>query len=516
MKYVPAIIALTMACHSEAAGEEPVPVLLSPDGRFLFQSYSSNEVVAGKPAFGIIERANGKLVSDPGEDLGDPSRPEETILWAPDSRGYALTTRVGTRHLATFLYRWDGEIFRRAKWEGEAPLEEWADQQVAAEMKKLGFSENAQRGATIAGDSLAERWLDPRSLVRSRFEGCYVTEADKEEAVSGSARALVRWDERTSAFVIDHQLPVEEAWPGDAIDHPNFEVTQVNVEGDNPNARKIAVLNRETNETKQFTADGWMNSPAVKIEENGWPQIELISHGPAEFVWRKLYRVDKDAYRCVRIDEMTRQSHQAPEGAPLVQLEPQYSLYLIRTHHPRLGDQETFESFLMEVPSPDKKWKAVATYTPQYLQRFEIADASDSSDPVILYDFDDGLSGLGTECRILWRPDSQGFVICIKDGPRVSQTRLYRRTNKGWSKAEMPELDYDFVKETKAAGLMWRHQFETPLWWNGDGELVLELRGFFSGGDESTDYLAHSVLRWDANGAPIDSVSTKQIGEGSE
>ncbi len=199
-------------CLDPVAKADP-PAVLSPDGRFRLEHFPSEEVAAGKrPAFGIIETATGKLVSDPREDLGDPDRPEETILWAPDSRAYALTTRVGTRHLDTFLYRWDGTSFVRAKWEGDGTIEGWADEAVEAAMRDLGFSDAAHRGRILAGDGLAERWLGPDRLILTDIQECLVTEGDREETVSGTARAIVRWDEAGACYRIESRQPV--ALPG--------------------------------------------------------------------------------------------------------------------------------------------------------------------------------------------------------------------------------------------------------------------------------------------------------------
>ena len=187
--------------------DTPDPSRLSPDGRFRFEAFTTEEYDAGeRPAFGIIEVATGKLVSDPQEDLGDPARPEETILWAQDSGSYALTTRVGTRHLATFLYRWNGTSFVRAKWEQAGTIEGWADEAVEAAMRGLGFGDAAARGGTIAGDALAERWIDPHRIILTNLQECVVSEGGREEAVSGSARAIVGWDGAEGCYRIEKRL----------------------------------------------------------------------------------------------------------------------------------------------------------------------------------------------------------------------------------------------------------------------------------------------------------------------
>jgi len=508
MKFVPLLrIALLQFCFvpNLFAQEEAEPSLLSPDGRFVFEAFSPGEVEAGKrPNFGIIERASGKLVSDPQEPLGDASRPGESILWAPDSRSYALTSRVGTRHLDTFLYRWNGKAFVRATWEEDGTLESRADAEVVAMMRRLGFTDEARRGQTIAGDGLAERWLDPHRLILTDVQECLAGEGDREEVVNGMARAIVRWDETAAAYRIERFLEVAPPAVPEIGETAPFTVVQTDLPGADPNARRIEVHHREKGEVKSLEAENWMTSPSVKVEENGWPQIELISRGPAGFFLRRLYRVMDGEYRCHRIEEVTRLAHQAPEGAPLVEAGAGNSFYLIRSRRLNPGDSDTCESFQTETLSPDGEWKTVFTYTPQYLHRVEIVGAKEATEPVVIYDFESGDASVDAVCRTVWRPDSGAFAFSVQEGPRVGHTLLYRRVGRVWSEAPMPEIDYGFLKAAIESGATRGHRHETPLWWNGGRELALELTGFFKG-EEGITYRAIALLRWDENGDPAGS-----------
>lgn len=480
---------------------------LSPDGRFSFVGFSTEDYDAGKkPAFGIIEVATGKLVSNPDEDLGDPYRPEESILWAPDSLSYALTTRVGTRHLDTFLYRWDGTSFVRAQWEGDGTIESWADETVAAALPGLGFSDAARRGETVAGDGLGERWLDPHRIILTDVQECLISEGDREEVVTGSARAIVRWDEASQSFQIERRLDIAPPRVPGVDEETLFDVTQSDLPGDDPTAKRLVVRHRETGESMAFEAENWMSAPTLKVEVNGWPQIELVSRGPSEFLWHRLYRFMDGAYRCYRIEEFTRQASQAPEGAPLIEVSPGHSLFLIRSRLFRDGDPETFESFQTESLSPDGAWKTVSTFTPQYLQRVEIVDAKGATEAVVIYDFDNGDGWVDAICETVWRPDSATFAFYLQEGPRVSSTLLYHRSDRVWSAAPMPEIDYGFLQPAIDNGATWGHQHERPLWWRNDRELMLELSGFFKG-EDGIDYSAHSVLRWNEKGEPAGSES---------
>lgn len=516
MKILSSLALVLLLCSARPAwaqDADPIdPSHLSPDGRFRFEAFSGEEVDAGKrPAFGIVETAGGKLVSNPDEDLGDAYRPEETILWAPDSAAYALTTRVGTRHLDTYLYRWDGRAFVRATWEGSGQLEAWADEELKKDMKAQGFSDEAGLGRCIQGDCLPERWLDPRRLILTWQEGYVVGEGDRESTAEGSSRAIVQWDAKSAAYAIDRQLPLAEPWPFAWEDPDPFTVEQTSPQGGDSTARRFSIRKRETGETLHFEADHWLTAPTTLAEEAGWPQLELESHGPEGFLLRRLYRVVGGSYRCVRVDEMTTLARLAPEEAPRVAFlsETRSPAYLLRTRHLGADGTDTYESFQTATPSPDGKSKVVFTYHPQYLQRIEIAPAAGTGEPTVIYDFDDGEGSVDSVAYALWSPDSRSVALYQVEGPRVGGTRLYRSEGGDWAEAEMPERDYGFLKESLDSGANWYQQFERPLWWNGPRELVIQLDGNFRGGD-APDYRALSTLTWDKQGKALKSASAPQ------
>lgn len=503
------LLVLSCCLASHARGEESDPSHYSPDGRFLFVAFSSEEVDSGKrPAFGIVETATGDLVSDPGENLGDASRPEETILWAPDSLSYALTSRVGTRHLDTFLYRWDGKAFVRARWEGAGRIEALADLKMEKDKARLGVPSDTGLGQCLRGDDLAERWLDPERLILGCVEEYHVAHGDRGGVVRGDARALVRWDEASEAYVIERELHAPDPWPLRVEDAGSFEVVQADRGGEEANARIITVTQRERGQSKRLEAENWLTAPVIIEHGNDWPQLELVSHGPDEFQMRRLYRVVDGAYRCVRIAELTRRSDQAPEDAPLFEIEPGLSAFLLRDHPVPPGGTDVYESFQTERPSPDGKWKAVFTYHPQYLQRAEIAAADGSGEAEILYDFDSGEGGVETIASVLWSPDSSAFALYLQDGPRAGHTLLHRRVEGVWSQTAMPEVNYEFLGKGGSPAA-WGVRLEQPLWWNGGRELVLELSGHFRG-DDGFDYRALAILTWNEAGEPAAFVAKPQ------
>lgn len=510
---------------ADADGEEEAadPSHLSPNGRFTFRAFTTEEVRRGMPAFGILENHTGALVSDPDESFGDASRPEETILWAPDSMRYALTTRVGTRHLDTLFYAWDGRSFRRLNWEGNAALEARVDERMRAEKVREGFSADLGLGQVLAGDSLPERWLDPWRLVLKRTEERIASENGNEAVLSTEARAILRWVPGISGFEIERELPSVPPWPQALEEAPEgYEVRQETPGGDDSTARHLTVTPADRAVAPlTFTADGWMLAPTVLTphEEGGWPQIELHTHGPSEIIWRKLYRVTAGAYRCVRVDELSRQAHQAPEGAPQVELEPGFPLHVIRSRE--AGGQASsledgMETFFDEIPSPARSHKVVLTYSPQYLAKVELSATSGGNpESRVLYDFESGEGSVDTVCQVLWRPDGKAFALYTTEGPRVGRTQLFRLQGQpgaeDWESGELPALDYDFTKPLRGEGEEWEDQFEQPLWWTPAGELVLELRGRFSGG--AGDYRALATLGWNADGTPREPTIREQSPE---
>ncbi|MBL9153601.1 MAG: hypothetical protein JNK37_13990 [Verrucomicrobiales bacterium] len=492
---------------------------LSPDGRFTFEAFSGEEVDAGKrPAFGIIEVATGRLVSDPKEPLGDAYRPEETILWAPDSLSYALTTRVGTRHLDTYLYRWDGKAFVRVDVEGISQLGDWSDEILYADKKAQGFSDNVGLGQCIQGDLRAERWLDPQRVIFLSDQAYVVGEGDREGTAEGRSRGIVSWNAKAGRYELGRRLPVAEPWAYARESPDPFVVEQTSPNADLPNRRLVTVKNTETGQIQRLEAENSSQTPVTLESHADWPQLELSNEGPAGFQWRRLYRVVDGAYRCVRIDELTDDPRLAPEGAAPVDLahdeETVRLAYLLRTRQPAPTDPDSYESFQTAFLSPDGRWKLELFYHPQYLQRVEIAAADGGGEPTVIYDFDSGDGGVDTRVFGLWNPDSRSVAVYLDEPPRVGGTRLYRLAGKAWESSPLPKIDYGFLKETLDAGANWYQQYEKALWWQSPRELVLHLDGNFRGG--GPDYRALTTLTWNKAGEPVGSVSVEQAFRGEE
>lgn len=421
MKTAPSLLVLSILCFGYPSGAgEAGPALLSPDGRFRFEAFSEEEVEAGRrPAFGIVETASGRLVSDPGEELGDASRPEETLLWAPDSLSYALTTRVGTRHLDTYLYRWDGKAFVRAKWEGGGQLEAWADDSRPS---------NGGLGQCLRGDRLAERWLDGSRLI---LRAVYEYESG-DATVAGSARALVKWDPDAAGYVIQRRLPLPNPWPA-RLESTDYQITQIE-NPDQADLVRITVTSPDASTAHSFEAENSLPLPILLAGEGPWPVLELASAGPAGFEWRRIHRFGDGAYRCVRVVALTHLPSQAPDEAPLFELGEGRTAFLLADRVVSAGEPDSYESFQTETLSPEGAWKALFTYHPQYLQRLEIVAMAGGGEPAVIYDFDEGTRDPGTVFELRWQPDGEAFSLDISEPESERETLLYRRQDRVWSR----------------------------------------------------------------------------------
>lgn len=209
----PALLLLPLACcFTMAAAQEsaaPEPPHISPDGKFEFVQFTVEEANADKPPFGVKERATGKLIWSAPDDLGDATRPEEVIHWSPDSKRFALVSRVSTRRLGCYLFGWDGQTFSPLTWKDGSRLETLADAKVAAAAKAEGIRHEPGQGRVIMDDTLPERWVDANSLIVTRTMDVSVG-GDEETVVSGVARVLLRWSAKKKEFSIARELGPRE------------------------------------------------------------------------------------------------------------------------------------------------------------------------------------------------------------------------------------------------------------------------------------------------------------------
>lgn len=271
----------------------------------------------------------------------------------------------------------------------------------------------------------------------------------------------------------------------------------------------LTITSKQSGEKLTFIADGRMNVPTVLKPHNGWPQIELISDGPPEFLWRKLYRVEDGDYRCARIDEFTRQPSQAPATAPVVDLSSGYLMRLLRSRDLTEDDGDSFEAFTTEALSPDGKTRIRFSYEPEWLNKVDISGIESKEEPQTLYDFEvEGYAGAISFVR--WRPDSKAFAFHISEGPRVSSTTLFEKVGDEWKAAELPPVKLPIDEDIHV-----RREFVEPLRWIDARTLELKYSGDYTDEGEPGSYYFKVVLRWGKDGkAKV--LSVKETGEEPE
>lgn len=278
-------------------------------------------------------------------------------------------------------------------------------------------------------------------------------------------------------------------WP--AEDKPDgFTVVQ---EGEGL-SKILSITSKQSGKKLTFIADGRMIVPTVLKPHNGWPQIELISDGPPEFLWRKLYRVEGGDYRCARIDEFTRQPSQVPASAPVVDLGSGYILRLLRSRDLAEDDADSFEAFTTETPSPDGKILIRFSYEPEWLAKVEIAGTQSKEEPQKLYDFE--VEGYAEAISFVrWRPDSGAFAFHVTQGPRVSSTTLFEKVGDEWKATELPQVKLPIDEDLNV-----RREFVEPLRWTDARTLELKYSGDYTDEGEPGSYYFKVVIRWGKDG----------------
>lgn len=178
---------------------------ISPDGKFKVVRHSLTEVDAGKPVYTVIEAASGKVLWSAPDSFADAARPEDKILWSPDSKHFAMGTRVSIRRISLFIFGWDGKTFVE-QWAESAKLEDLADAKALKELQKAEGTKDAELGRCLSDQSIPERWVNDSSLVVTR-EVEHIGFAKGEEAgtTAGLARVLLRWNAKANAFFITQE-----------------------------------------------------------------------------------------------------------------------------------------------------------------------------------------------------------------------------------------------------------------------------------------------------------------------
>lgn len=174
---------------------------ISPDGRLAFQAYTPAEVEQGKPPFGIVEAGSGKLVWRAPDELGDASRPEESIHWSPDSRRFALTTRIGTRRKAAFFFGLEDGWFQPLPWQQAGRLETLAHRAIEKQKTAAGFTSEGGNGRVLLDDITVQGWIDPKTVAIQRRIEAHFEEGERNETFEAAISAVLKW--KKGGFILE-------------------------------------------------------------------------------------------------------------------------------------------------------------------------------------------------------------------------------------------------------------------------------------------------------------------------
>jgi hypothetical protein len=99
----------------------------------------------------------------------------------------------------------------------------------------------------------------------------------------------------------------------------------------------------------------------------------------------------------------------------------------------------------------------------------------------------------GAPAKILWAQDSNWFALSASEGPRVTDTYVYRRGGNEFEKLDTEEMSVD-------TGADVRNQYIEPVRWLKPGTLVLTQLTIFRGG--KGDSTIQFTVRFDQFGKP--------------
>ncbi len=214
--FIAPLMLVAAALHAEppALSTPANAGIASPDGKFKVVRHSLNEVDKGKPVYTVVETTSGKVLWSASDDFADPARPEDKILWSPDSKRFAIGTRVSVRRISLFILGWNGKTFVE-QWKESGKLEEMAGAKALEELQKSEEAKDVALGRCVSDESFPERWIDASSLIVTRMiEHVTVAKGEETGATEGLARVLLRWNAKANAFVITREpVPATVATP---------------------------------------------------------------------------------------------------------------------------------------------------------------------------------------------------------------------------------------------------------------------------------------------------------------
>src|SRR6266568_5052420 len=133
--------------------KRPLARSVSPDGKWEFRPAADKQQTEGRGRFVIARVGSGETPFELPEELSGEAfgtfADYTKIVWAPDSKRFALNYQPGTRYQTTQLYQLNGDEWTELHWpESDDATTAQLDRSMAAQKKKLKLSPE-RRGRPI-------------------------------------------------------------------------------------------------------------------------------------------------------------------------------------------------------------------------------------------------------------------------------------------------------------------------------------------------------------------------------
>lgn len=170
---------------------------VSPDGKWDFRPAADNKGPNGRVRFVVARVGSDETPFEFSGEAGDAFgtfADYTKIVWAPDSKRFALNYQPGTRYQTTQLYQLNGDEWRELDWpESDDATTAPLARSMAAQMKKLKLSPD-RPGRSIMDSCLTRKWIDSNTaLLYAYKEETFQIKGEREE-VSASFFFTIEFD----------------------------------------------------------------------------------------------------------------------------------------------------------------------------------------------------------------------------------------------------------------------------------------------------------------------------------
>ena len=164
-------------------------------------------------------------------------------------------------------------------------------------------------------------------------------------------------------------------------------------------------------------------------------------------------------------------------------------------------------------PSPDGRFAFVETFTPEQ-RTLDLINKASGKVLLRVAESDEGGNRLTTQ--VLWSPDSKRFALMRSTQRLSSDVAVYLRDGNTFREVKLPELPSAKIppKFTKDEKHFWHWaviDWTTPVRWQKDGSLVVEIETTMDGNNNTATASRTVVLQIDGKGKSKILSSTQKI-----